>query len=72
MTSTGLSPIERQTLAVITAQCRQGDPVAASDVRYLMLRAHEVRYDQVNRALTNLVAKGAAIKPSRGFYLPAP
>jgi hypothetical protein len=60
---------EGVVIDVLRSQGRQGDPVAAWVVRDSAGR-YGLSFDAVNRALTGLVSKGLAIKPSRGFYLP--
>ena len=63
---------EGEVIAVIRRQSGLGDPVPTHVVRDQVLRTHGIRYDAADRALAGLIRKGVAVKPSRGFYLPAP
>lgn len=56
-------------IEIIRRQCRQGDPVATAIVRRCAWPM--VSSDATDRALAGVVAKGLAVKASRGFYLPA-
>ena len=59
---------EAAVLDVIRSQHRRwGDAVANATIR----SRSGLSYDATNRALTSVVAKGLAIKPSRGYYVPA-